>query len=587
MFNIFTQVKKEIENYTHDKVAIVSVPGQQSVRYLDGETSGFLFSQKDTLDKIDMYYNSQFLDGKTDENGMLKVFLNICKFRADVATKQVDIDVKDFVFIPEETSAEWAAHVTNRIFRNWTKETYFGELINDVLVDLPKYGSAVVKTVNGVVERVPLRNLMIEQDAPSIDRARYLIQVHESMTLHEMQGMKQWDTKGIKMEYGETMSVYERYGLVPRSLIEFYAGREERIDLDDTDLVEAVVILSFDGGDGGHVFFAEEVEKRPYEEAHWSRIDGRWLGVGEIENQFDNQIMRNTIANLRRRSMMWASKNVFVTSDEEAKRNLLTEVSDGDVIQMGVNGQITPVNIQTRSLGDYQSAAQEWEANSDQRSFTFEVATGESLPSGTPFRLGVVMSNTVNSHFKLKQENIGLFFRRLMREHVYPVFLKELKKERTLTYMANEDGASLIVEAFRSIAISDNIKKQMLSGIYPDLAEIKAKVEEELKNRRVFIAKISENYLNQVKMSVDLVITGESVDLPKKIETLTNFYNVLSSRQDPAADRVLQTILSLTGEYVGSSIAATPSQTAQTAPQAAFQVPEAIGQQNTGELAAL
>lgn len=582
MFDIFTQVKKEIEEFETNSVSIVSSSGGESVLTLGESSGGYLFSQRQTLEKIEMYYNSQFLDGKYDENGMLKVFLNICKFRADVATKQIDIDTKDFVFVPDNTNAEWAAHITRRLFREWANENYFGELINQVLVDLPKYGSAVVKTIDGMVERVPIRSLVVDQKAVSLDKARYVIQVHDEMNLHELKQNKGWDTDGIKMEYNDTVTVYERYGLVPVGFVEYFSGRSDVIDYDNDDLVDAVVILTPDDNEGGRVLFCEEIEQRPFEEVHWSRIDGRWLGVGEIENQFDNQIMRNTIANLRRQSMLWASKNIFTTSDEEAARNLLTEVRDGDVIQMGVNGQITPVNIQTRSLADYQSAAQEWETNSDQRSFTFEVATGESLPSGTPFRLGVVMSNSVNSHFKLKQENVGLFFRRLLKDHVYDVFRKELKKERTVTYMSDDDGVSLIKEAFRSISINENAKKQMLAGIFPDMEKIKATVEDEIANRRLFIAQIAENYLNQVKMSVDLVITGEQIDIPKKIETLTNLYNILSSRQDPNADKVLQRILSYTGENMATYQGGQGQQPVQGG--SVLPVPQAIGQQNDGEL---
>ena len=30
----------------------------------------------------------------------------------------------------------------------------------------------------------------------------------------------------------------------------------------------------------GSILFMEKITKRPFEEAHWAKVDGRWLGVG-------------------------------------------------------------------------------------------------------------------------------------------------------------------------------------------------------------------------------------------------------------------------------------------------------------------
>ena len=145
-------------------------------------------------------------------------------------------------------------------------------------------------------------------------------------------------------------------------------------------------------------------------------------------------------ANLRKRAMYWSSKHVFQSSDTEIAKNLVRNVKDGDVLKIMPNGNITPVAIETRNLAEYDNNDQMWEKNSDQKSFTYEVATGEALPSGTPFRLGVVMSNAVNSHFALKRENFGMFLSKIVSEQLLDVFKRENSKAHNILVSNDEKG---------------------------------------------------------------------------------------------------------------------------------------------------
>jgi len=415
-FSLIGQLQKELNEFFQDKVKIAGVQTDNP----RATSTGFDFSQWEALNMIELYYNSKFESGQLDSEGQRKVFLNISQFKADVASKQVDIDVKDFTFIPQEPDSEWGAFFLNRKFRQWAKRNYFGKLINEVVMDYPKYGSAVMKKVGKELERVPLMTLRNEQSAKDLQCAKYVIEEHKDWTYNDLEKMDGWKLEGVKLDWDEKVTVFERYGFVPLDWYKTQKGLKVEEGDEKKSIDTMAILLPFKDDKGkytdGEILFLEEIERRPYEEVHWKKVDGRWLGVGEIENQFENQVFRNMITNLRRRGLLWAGKKIFQSPDTEIAKNLVRDVKDGEVLRIMPNGNITQVNTSTQALGEFQSAIQEIDQNSNEKSFTFEVATGEALPSGTPFRLGVMMSNAVNAHFALKRENLGLFFEGVVYE---------------------------------------------------------------------------------------------------------------------------------------------------------------------------
>jgi hypothetical protein len=566
MFNIYTQLQKELDDYFTSKISIATKTSGKDISKLGSESKGrYEFSQFETLALIDLYYNSIFDSGQYDSEGQRKIFLNICKFRSDVASKQIDLDVKDFVFVPTEATSEWGAFFLNKKFRQWARKNYFGKLINEIVNDFPKYGTVVVKRVGKVIERIPLSKLRVKQDAKNLKIADYVIEEHE-MTYDEMADMGGWDLTGVNLEFGEKAKVFERYGRVPLS---FYKEKKKETvtEEDKKRSVDCMCIIMPSSEDSkekkdGQLLFIEEVDDRPYEEVHWAKIDGRWLGIGEIENQFENQIFRNMVVNMRRRGLLWSGKKVFQSPDTEIAKNLVRDVRDGEILKIMPNGNVTQVNTTTQNLGEFTSAIDEIENNSNQKSFTFEVATGEALPSGTPFRLGVVLSNSVNSHFALKRENLGLFFEEVVYEQLFPIFKKENRKEHILMFSADEEGVELLKQEVISVETSRIFKETLLSGSLPNVETIRQNVTEQIMKRKNLFMGIPEGLYDQLKASAQLVITGEGVDLAKRIETLTNLYTAMAQKQDPRADKILAKILSLTGENYDALAGVKPTEPA-------------------------
>lgn len=581
-FDIFGQIAKEIDEFKHDRIRIAGSENTEDARYLRKETRGYLFSQYETIQLIDLYYNSKFETGSIDSEGQRKLFLNICAFRSDVAAKMVNLGTKDFTFIPDDESSKWGTYFITREFKDWSRETYFAETIKDFVENFPRYGTIVSKKVGEKIERLPLRNIAaIQQDAQDIQTSSHFIEKHPKMTLAEMQTYPDWDIKDIGMQFNETEDVYERYGVVPADFYYKTYKKEETVPAGEEDKVFDCVFIctlkEVKNGRGkkksytGTILYGDKITERPYRECHWKRQDGRWLGIGEVENQFENQISRNMVANMRRRSLLWASKKIFQSPDDTVNKNLIRDVKDGDVLNITQGMSITQIDMASRSIGEFGNTEEVWEKNSDQKSFTYEVATGASMPSGTPFRLGVTLSNAVQSHFGMKKDKLGVFLKKIIIEDVLDIFKKEISEEHTLTIFGTEDG----INDLKKIASEIEYNKRVLDWALgpttevPDFDGMKAAIEGSYKSKSHMFMDIPKGFYDTIKHHFELTITGEEIDTNTKIQSYTQLYQFMAQSQDPRASQVLDKIMELTGENLEAVLGALkPASGAPTSPTA-------------------
>ena len=552
-FDIGSQIKKDLDDFYSSKVKLnSSKQSDENIRFAKKETGGYYFNQSETINLIDLYFNSKFENGSKDKLGQRKIFLNVGKFRTEVSAKQIDIDVKDGKFIPEDYADPWVSVFLSKEFREWAKESSFGELLNTCVDNFPKYGTVVLKKVGREIKWVPLQNLRNEQTADTLQTARYVIEEHPDMYMWELQEMKGWNLDGFELEHDECVTVYERYGYVPMSYIKQQNGVTPAPE-DYEMYVDALIIVAKNKTDEGdkepHVFYCEEITERPYREAHWNKQHGRWLGIGVMEDLFENQQAKNIIINLQRRALHWSSKRIWqaITGDATAK-NLIKDVEDGTILEVGPGGAISQVDMQSKVGGEFSQFLNEWDKNADQKAFTYEVATGESLPSGTPFRLGVVLSNSVNSFFNLKREKLGLFLSKVVNDFLVPQFMKEIgNKDRVLAMFSDEAGYEVLKKAAKDYVRSEVTRISLLSGKPVDIQMLEDAVQPFDEVQSMFYA-LNSGYYKDYKFKYTFTFTGEEVDLVAKIETLKTLYQIFAQQGDPRAEKVLERITSLSGE---------------------------------------
>jgi hypothetical protein len=541
-FSIYSKVRDELKDFFEKKIKIGGA-------VVDGkENGGYEFSQWETLQAIEYIDGSKFQSGDRDSEGQQKFYLNKASFRKEVASKNIDLDLKNFAFIPEEDQYEDGSILVRKRFRMWAKDNGLSDMLNESVDDFPKYGHIVAKRIGKEVELVPLMKLRVDQKAENLKDAKYVILEHSEMTLKDMEEMPDWDTSGLDMKWDDCITVYERYGYVPLS---FYKNgkNESYTKEDEKKSVYCVTYVAFDkvkNGDGA-ILFMEETDC-PFVERKYEGVKGRWLGRGEIEKQFENQAIANMVFNLRKKSLAWSAKVITQTQDDILINNLVKEVRDGDVLKVNTPGGVWRVDTTNHANADFNAVDQLVEQNADQRSFTFEVATGESMPSGTPFRLGAIVGQSVNAYYSKKREVLGLFWKEIIIEFMIPQFEKN-NKEFIEALCSSEEGFETLRQHKMNRIKADAYINAILSGQEVEPGVIDLIVEAEMAKVPIDYYRMTSDEVKNLKYRFDIDVTGESIDIPQKIETYTTLYQTALQEGDmETAKYAKKKIMILAGE---------------------------------------
>ncbi len=570
IFNIFGELRAEIQDFDSEGIWIVGKPDSQYERKESrGEKGGYYFSQRETLEAIDLASASKFKKGIWDEEGQRKTYLNIVNFYRDVMKMKININVSSYLFTPTLSAYTWGVWLMDRMFKLWASLHDYDDKIDEFAHDLSTYGSCVSIKAASCSERVSLRTMRVTQTAKSLYSAAayggYVI-IDGNKHFNEMKEYPDWMVDHLDRR--TSYHVYTRFALVPEGLISKWRDLTDvqiaRYEMDDEeDMVLAVAVLIPEGvriegneGQGESLIFLEKLDEDtwPLDECHVERVDGRWLGRGEIEKQLENQISRNLNANFRRRGILWGAKKIFQSTDENVQSNLVYEVADGEVIHVKPNGQLSQVNTQNQQSGEIQNDDNAVKENSQQVSFAFEVATGEALPAGTPFRLGVVLSQAVATHFKLTQEIFSRFLKRAFFNEIIPIF----KEEHKFAHEAQVALGAPNMEAFREDIVNYHtnlrIFDQIIAGKQPNPDTIKGQVMSELeKNQYAFIA-VPDGFYENPQYYMVLNMTD---DISADITDLTELYKSMDPA-DPRRENVLKQIFAIRGKALPAILGPSP-----------------------------
>ena len=505
---ILKTIRREIEEFTNESIQIVD---------------GLNFNQKETIDKIYYYYLSKYESGEIDSQGDKKYFYNINRNPCNVGTKAIDFDTKNINIQTAGGGTPLKTWFFERDLKFWMKIQKFGKVLNRIFHELPIFGSVVLKIVDGKPYFVDLRNFVVEQSADTLDKANYKIEKHNytPIDFKKIAEKKNWDNVEEVLEQfreGKDLyiKVYERYGEVEEDGKYIYkrvimADVGQDFKDDETGIITPKT---------GIILNEEEVDKHPYWEFHWEKIPGRWLGIGRVEILFDPQIRTNEITNQQVKSSYWSTLRIWQTRDEGVKRNLLTDVANGEVLN--VESEITQVDMADRNLAYYSQEIGRWMGNRDELTFSYDVVRGERLPSGTPLGSARIAAGMVSSYFEQIRENVAMNVKDLLYEVIIPQFKKENSTEHILR-IAGEDldkVNNLIIQNKTRNKTFEFIKREKKFPNRLQIDLIKSTIVEAVKKNKEQLIKIGAGFYKDIKYIIEIVITGESLDTSIRAATL-------------------------------------------------------------------
>ncbi len=531
-------------------------------------TEGYDFDHFDTINKIELYRASKFKSGDSDSLGNKKYFMNIVNAPAGNVTKNVDLDTADITIRADDGTNAFKAELYREKLKEWLEENRIGILLNRISENLPIYGQVVLKNLKDKkIEFTPLRYLYRDPGILGLQNSMYVIQHHRL----QPQALKKkvadgWYEDGIKKVIAaffrsgdKQINVHEFYGWVQGLMVKQFADFD---GVEDDEYVKVRGFVAMNVNDATpdrketnsfnevlHVIKWTD-EDWPYAELNLFDIEGRGLGLGIFEMLFDLQQRRNEMGNCKATSMRISSKQIFQTRGNTIEKNVLTDIESGTILSNG-GSEITPIATEERNLSTYQQEENNIRELAREIANNQEVASGGDLPSGTPYRLGVLMSQNASKLHEFIREKFGLFLEDILKRWLIPVFEKEIVAGFNLEIRTPELLQRVIEEDINQ-RLNETIKKYFLAyGDFPrpdELEMFKATMRKEYAGKQ--FVKIPPKYFEFTK-DLKVIITGENSNLKQQIESISNLIQLLSQNpgvlDNPATQKLFGALLEKVG----------------------------------------
>ncbi len=497
---------------------------------------------------IDLFTVSRFRDGDKDSLGYKKVFFNIVNFVVDVCAKMLDLDTKDIYLIAEDGASYWPSWMMGKELKLWMKDKYFGRQLNQYCREWAKYGDLWVKKVKDDVKWVPPQNMIYRVNATDY-KTIPLIEKHEygADELRIVGKQNGWDNieetikgSGITSQSPADYNTVGVEDITPGGII-IYEAWFPKGYLDEKN---NWFVVSKDS----NKILAEAQKDCPYKKLPWEQIPGRLPGRGRVEQLFEEQIYLNRIANYKSTGFHWTSKHLYQARPGSGiEKNLLSETDDGEILL--TNSEITPVKNEERNLSAYGVDEERWYANALKRTFTTEPISGGQAKSGTPATSSLLQTQQATAFFKQKKEELGSFIKEILWDWILPQFADQKRKEHKIlveTLIADNDGNS---EKFFNFRLNAKMNTPEIASLSPQEKEIKRSIQAELlrKERNA----IPSGYYDNLKYKIDIVITGEQIDIARITQTLDTIITMLGQNpailDDPTIRKMLYKRIDLLG----------------------------------------
>lgn len=461
----------------------------------------------------------------------------------------LNLDTKNIRLLPTNPKSHYSVYLLEKELKQWLKKNKLGKVLNQIAEEAPRYGSVVLQKTKGGAEVVDLRHLILDPSVETIQKSRFVTTVHY-LTPSELRETG-WDNVETAIErFGEKnaqepfldqesnagvmtstpyIKVHKRYGEVPKWWV------DDSAPVENDKVVKALFIVAGADeqemneqgqptGEKGVILFKSRWHKAwPFKDFHYTKIKGRWLGLGVVEMLFDVQVRMNELKNQKRISMEISAMHLF-QGPKSIVKNILTDLQSGDYMVRGVNDQIgiTPIANEERNLPAFDSEEASYLGHADRLSFAYEAIRGQEPNSSTTLGQTQIQTANATSVYAFKKENLALMYQDFFNDFVLDNLLSDLTPEHIMRFVGTTQELDKIDRAAAEVYANDKVKEMILSGkpVYKEDEEaIKQRaITEYRKTGDSRFLKIKEAMYDDAQFEFDFIITNEQDDLATKTQ---------------------------------------------------------------------
>lgn len=554
------EILKEVKQIAHSYKQPIDIMGHSVDQY-------------DILRTIEYYSNSWYTESqemKVGNSAIDKPFYNIVNAKVNVGVRATDFDTKDIQVVSDNETGYVRSFLLGKEIKNWMKESKFAKFLNEITETRVRYGGVLVKKniEDGelVLSSPEWKNVTFN---PKDIMSGAIIELHHLEPDEVFDKRYVWDNLNEhlsdvmalavnKNERGEeiysTIPVYEIHATLPMDLME---------ETDTEDYADYVIYIAGElDGKSYLLHWDAEPDGKPYKYLPWREVPGRSLGVGMVEDGIEAQVWTNDSIIMEKLAMTLGSKMIYKSDDNTLENNMFTDADVGHIIKLSEGRDLQQIDTQPRTLQEFQNIMERWENQYQQTTSTFEAVTGETMPSGTPFRSLAIQNQEGQSHFKFRQEEMGIFIEELFNDWIIPHLAKKINREHILRSELSANELKMVDDAFTTYRANDSIVEKILSGKIVTQEDYDAELEyfqdfiSQTKDHRYF--EVPKGYFKDSDMKVDIITTGEKVNKAVLFETINNLLGTIASSYNPQTgqftmleDPVMSQMIGKALEYSG------------------------------------
>jgi hypothetical protein len=496
-----------------------------------------------------------------------KIWVPLTESLVDSAVKNIDLDTKDVNFRANNPESIGLAKIVRSLVKCYLDKLGFGEKLDDFEKRLAIEGTAVWKTIevrnDGKTELrivpVPLLNIYIDPTAPSIQEAyrfteRSLISPDEFKNytgwkhIDDLPGQTNLNRNdpmmaGVNGGYNPTSKyrdTWETWGKIPKRLIT--KNSEDQGDVDGHIVVSGLEITN---GAVCHLIEENPKKIKPYEEAWYSRVPGRWYGRGIAEKVMWLQLWANTIVNIRVNRSYVTQLGIFkIRRGSNITPQMIGRLAANGAIVVNSMDDIDQFNVEDVKPSSYKDEAVIWDWAQKNTSL-YDAATGEQLPSSTTATIGAIQSNAAQSQFTLIKEQVGMFLQRWIKRQAMPLILKNMTQGELLELTGDPEDLRAWDEFLVNKQIYTELEKMHSAGQFVNPEEVMmeyVRLMEQLKSNPQRFVKVDTDF-DPLEYEVEVYVTNEELDKGVLVQNLMTALQAAPQY----AEQIMQEIADLTG----------------------------------------
>lgn len=517
---------------------------------------GLQRKQKDIIKMCEYYSDSRYLDAnygnRLGRTGRPVPFQNIVNYRVALAKTATDLDIKDIQIISDNPDHQVHSMLLNREAFEWMKTNEFSLTLNKMGYYRPKYGGYLLKRVmekgNLKIEVVKWSNVMTDQmdilGGPIVET-------------HHMTPVMLKNKDGIWNNVREVLKAYKKLDADDRELnieVQEITGEfpkcviKDAMSEEDTEEDEYTYSLQryfvAEVGEEKYLMYGEELTGEMtdyYEYLSWED-NGYGLGRGVIEDSEEAQVWTND-AVINESIAMALAGRVGIKTNSKKLGNSVLEHDHGKIYELEEGKDMNTVNFTPSSLGQYQTIIERWKQQADNVSSSYDAATGEQPPSGTPYSQTALLNAVATKPFDYKREEWGIHLTKIFDKWVIPHLVKKIKKEHILVSEFTDQELEIIDEAFSNKNANEEIVDQaikFLDGQAPaptneTLEASKDKWKEKIKKQgKKRYIEVPADFFDGVEPKVTVLVTGEQKNKAVILSSLSQLMQTVVQSFNPA-----------------------------------------------------